>query len=511
MALDTALQRQPVPAPLIIVVAAALAALACLLAFLGSQVVVLLLVAILASGIAFWISGNLRLACLWCLILAAPLSFSVHFVVIPHMGGAGSYTIDLADPFLVLLLLFIVRDRMAGYRDKLRLPAAGWWWAGMTVLGVVSALIGPMRQTPLHEVLRMAKLLLLVLVLVNEIVRRRQFAHVVNALALAILLQALVAIIQFTLNHPVGLQILGEADEKTLELVSKATFIGGGEAFRVSGLLGHPNFLSATMAMLLPVFASTLISPISWRDKLLPAASLAFGSIALLLTLSRSGWVGFAMAMVVLLGLSIIHPRLRSRYVGARLFIVGSAGAAALAFAPQIMRRLTMSDPGALNFRYEWMGVAWHMIKEHPVFGVGLNTFVFRLPGNSRYGGPSGLTERFGDVWPVVHDIYLLTWAEQGTLGFILFVGLLLTVLWTGVRNMRNYVDPSLFTLNLGCFAGFIAILWDGIGSFYIRNPASGRLFWILVAIIIAIDYWNRTNSRLRAESVSGGRWDRRQ
>jgi O-antigen ligase len=179
--------------------------------------------------------------------------------------------------------------------------------------------------------------------------------------------------------------------------------------------------------------------------------------------------------------------------------IVGSGAFAALLFSPQIIKRLTLSDPGAIDFRYEWMGVAWHMVGEHPIFGVGLNTFVFHLPGNTRFGGPAGLNERFGDVWPVVHNIYLLTWAEQGTLGFACFVGLHITILWIAIRNMRRFVDPMLFTLNLGCFAGFLAIMFDGLGSFYIRNPASGRLFWILVALIVAIDYWNRANAPLRS------------
>jgi O-antigen ligase len=510
MALQTALSRPTASTVTLVSAASLIAALVCLLLFLGSEVLVLLAVAVIGSAIAFWISGNLRLACLWCLVLAAPLSFAVHFVVIPHMGGAGSYTIDLVDPFLAILILFILRDWVRGNRPQLRLPAPAWWWGAMILLGFVSAGLGPMRQTPLHEVLRMAKLLVLFLVLVNEVVRRQQFVHVLSALGLSLLVQALTAIAQFVLNHPLGLQILGEASAETLELVSRATYVGGaGGAFRVSGLLGHPNFLSATMAMLLPLFAAALICDLPWRVKMLSAATLVLGSIALVLTLSRSGWIGFSLAMITLLGLSIFHPKLRTRYVGARLVIVGSGAFAGLLFAPQIIKRLTLSDPGALSFRYEWMGVAWHMIGQHPIFGIGLNTFVFRLPGNTRFGGPAGLNERFGEVWPVVHNIYLLTWAEQGTLGFICFVGLHLSVLWVAIRSMRRYVDETLFTLNLGCFGGFLAIMFDGVGSFYIRNPASGRLFWILIGLIFAIDYWNHANAPLRAGLTPqlAGKW----
>lgn len=484
---------------------AAAAALACIALFDGSKMVLVLIVAVAGAGIGLWGSGNPRLTCLWLLILAAPLSSAVNFVVVPHMGGAGSYTIDLADPFMLMLLAFQWRDRQQGLGPNFRFPAIGWWWVGMMALGVLSAAIGPMRHTPLHEVLRMGKMLLLFVVLVNELVRVRKLLHLTAAIGCVLLLQSSIAVLQFLLNRDVGLQVLGEATAQTIAYASKATYMSA-NVFRVSGLLGHPNFLSGTLAMLLPVMAAVLLSGASRLQKLIAGSALLVGCVALVLTLSRSGWLAFALAGMILLGVSFVHPRLRSRYVGPRLALVGAGVLAAIIFAPAIIKRFTMSDPGALQFRYEWMQVAWAMVKADPLLGLGLNTFVFNLPGATQYGGPTGLTERFGPIWPVVHDIYLLVWAEQGTLGFLLFVAFHLSLIRTAIRNLKTYIDETPYIINIGCLAGLAAVMFDGIGSFYIRSPPGGRLFFMLAAMIYAVRYWNIANGPARIAPKPGAR-----
>ena len=70
------------------------------------------------------------------------------------------------------------------------------------------------------------------------------------------------------------------------------------------------------------------------------------------------------------------------------------------------------------------MGIAWEMIKAKPILGFGLNTFTFKAPPYSQYGTPGAVMEVFGLDLPVVHNIYLITWAEQGTIGLLLFLAM---------------------------------------------------------------------------------------
>ncbi|MGE4324300.1 MAG: O-antigen ligase family protein [Sphingobium sp.] len=444
-------------------------------------------------GAGLWACGNPRLACLWGLALAAPLGIAKRFHPIPHMGGAGAYSIELVDLFLVALLAFQLRDWRRG-EARPCLPAVAACWGAMILLGLMAAAGGPYRQLAMMEAFQMAKTLLLFLVLVGELVRVRRFLHLFAALCCGLLLQSLIGIAQFVRRGDVGLQMLGEATMTTLEYANKATYLDDGGTFRIGGLMGHPNIYAGFIAILAPILLAMLMTRLPPERKLPVAAVLATALVALLLTLSRSGWLSFALAVPIVVGLMLRDRRARRRVLTMTGLSLLIAMPAAIAAAPAIVRRFTRSDPGAVDFRWEWMGVAWDMVGDHPLLGVGLNSFVFHLPGRTQYGGAEALTRTFGTNWPVVHDIYLLIWAEQGTIGFALFVALLALLVRTGWRNARDCADPWLHALSVGALAGLSANMVDGLGSFFLRQMPGARMFWIAAAIIVATRYWQQRN-----------------
>lgn len=434
-------------------------------------------------GGALWASGNPRLACLWGVGLTAPLALAKRFLPVPHMGGAGAYAIEAVDIFLVALALFQLRDGI-----RMRRHPAALCWAAMILLGLLGALAGPYRHLALIEAVQMTKSVLLFLILAAELVRVPRFLHLFASLCCGLLLQSAVGIAQYAKRGDIGLQMLGEATMTTLDYANRATYMDGGATFRIGGLLGHPNILAGFLAMLAPLLLAMLMTRLALPAKAVIAAILGLALLALLLTLSRSGWIAFALAVPIVIALMLRDRRTRRRALAAAA-MTGAVGLlAALAAAPAIVRRFTRSDPGAVDFRWEWMGVAWDMVRDHPLTGVGLNSFVFHLPGRTDHGGAEGLTRSFGANWPVVHDIYLLIWAEQGTIGFALFLLMLALLLRTGWGNARARLDPMLHALNAGAFAGLCANMIDGFGSFFLRQMPAGRAFWILAAIIVAVD-----------------------
>lgn len=469
------------------------ASLAIIALFAAKKIVA---IAIIGGGLfvlLFSLSGNPRLFCLWGLILTAPLALGKSFMPVPHMGGAAAYTVQLADIFLAAMIFFIARDFLWGYRRELRVSWVSAYWLGLIIIGALTFVLGPFRHIAGHQVFQMMKDLVLFWVIINEVVRVRQFLHVFGALFVGIFGQVLIGLVQYIFKANLGLQVLGEATAKSIEYASKATYLNDG-VFRIGALLGHPNLLAAYLALLLPIGCALLFSGFKGIYKVAICATIMFGTLVLLLTLSRSGWISFAFAFVVLLGLSFLHPHLQRRYLMARLAVVLIVAIFALVFSGPIIKRFTQSDPGAVNFRYEWVGVAWDMVKEKPLLGFGLNSFVFHMPHYTSYGGPSGITEKFGEDWPVVHNIYMLVWSEQGTIGLLFFLGLHIHVITLAFKNARIFKNDILFVMNLGCISGFFAIMLDGLGSFFIRNPPCGRVFWIIIGLVVAIQYWLREN-----------------
>ncbi|MEM7363051.1 MAG: O-antigen ligase family protein [Pseudomonadota bacterium] len=427
-------------------------------------------------------SGNQRLFFLVGLILAAPLGLSLNFLTIIHIGGSPSYSIDLTDFFLVPLLVFILRDLFTGKRSAIRIPSIGWWWAGLIVLGIMSMVIGPLRNLTGYEVLRMVKGLLILFVIVNECVRRRHFVWVLLALAAGLWLQILVGLVQFVIRRDLGLQALGEAAPEAIAGANLGVYLTTGSVFRVSSLMGHPNLLSAYLALLLPIFIALLFTNLTRWVKIGITTMVLFGGIVLVITLSRSGWIAFAAAFIALLMFVFFESNLRKRHLALKGFFVVFAFSIALVASGPVIKRLTESDSGAVDFRYEFMGVAVRMIEARPVLGFGLNKFVYEMAPYTRYGSVQTLIDRFGEHWPAVHNIYLLVWSEQGTIGIILFLAFHIHLFRIGAQNLRYHLDPLMHAVNIGAMCGIVALLVDGMASFFIRVPASNRVFWIVVA-----------------------------
>jgi putative inorganic carbon (HCO3(-)) transporter len=467
-----------------------------LMLFLASSKIVFAITGGLLFIVALIACGNIRLFCLWGLIITAPFALNISFMVTAHMGGAGSISIDAVDVFIIPLVVFLLRDYATGNRANLVVPKVLYWWLGMALLGFLDILTGPMREVAFLEMVRMLKLSLLFLVIVNEAVRVKQIEHIVAVLMIGVAFQGLVALLQYVFDLNFGAQILGEVTEQGTDFTSQATYRDGGYTNRVGGMIGHPNLLAIFMAMNVPIGLAVLFSNAKPIYKAFLLATAVVGSVSLVLTLSRSGWIAFGLAYIVLMAISFAHPSLRRKYVLGRLMSVVFIFLIAGALSGPIIKRLTQSDTGAVSFRWEFMEVAFDMALAKPVLGFGLNSFVWQAPPYTKYGSYQAVLDKFGDDLPVVHNIYLLVWSEQGTIGLILFLAFNYHLMLMAWRGVAHYTHPFLAVVNLGCMAGMLALLADGMASFFIRSPNCGRVFFIVAALIVAIDIWHKNNAQ---------------
>jgi len=72
-------------------------------------------------------------------------------------------------------------------------------------------------------------------------------------------------------------------------------------------------------------------------------------------------------------------------------------------------------------------------------------------------------------------------------------------VLLMGVRSSRHIGDDLIYAINLGACCGIVANMVDGIGSFFIAENPGERVFFMQVALIVAINYWAMANRRVLA------------
>lgn len=482
----------------IVIFFAILAASASILLINGDKLVKVAVVGGIFFPLILFLSGNPRLFFLVGLVLAAPLGLSINFKTLIHIGGAPSYSVDLADFFLFPLVIFQIRDAITGYYRHWSFPTLNYWWLGLIALGLLNIAIGPLRHLPGFEVMRMVKCMILFVVVVNECKRIKQINYVVIALAAGMCMQVAVGVAQFVFKRSLGLQALGEASSEATKGANLGVYLTENAVYRIGALMGHPNLLSAYLALLLPIFIALFFCHYKRWVKAVLAMIIAGGLMALVFTLSRSGWISFAAAFLTLITLSAFDGHIRAKYRAIRVFMIAGTVVAGLVVSGPIIQRITKSDAGAVDFRFEFMVVAAKMIEAKPLVGFGLNTFVYHMAPYTKYQNAAGLQKVFGEHWPAVHNTYLLVWSEQGTIGMVLFLGFLLHVFKIYRQNRRYRINEFTHALNLGIICGFIAILIDGMASFFIRVPAPGRVFWIVMALLVAINLWNRRNFQSR-------------
>lgn len=243
---------------------------------------------------------------------------------------------------------------------------------------------------------------------------------------------------------------------------------------RASGTLGSPNETGGAMALLMGPAAGLLLAPVPRPYRLLAGAALALGATAVLLTFSRGAWVSVAVTGAVV-GLAAWHRRWLPGWLPGLALAMGLA--VGLFFHEPIAARLLGDDLGSAQSRVPLMALAFDLIRDHPVLGVGINNYATWM---FRYAVEDGWT------WvAVVHDKYLLVWAETGVVGLAAFIWFLAAALARGWACWQRR-DPLLSPLALGLAAGVAGRMVHMFVDIF-ASPALVQGLWLVAGLLAAL------------------------
>ncbi len=281
----------------------------------------------------------------------------------------------------------------------------------------------------------------------------REIKIVLAGVLAVMFLEGGVGALQQIRGQSLGLKILGE-DEKieTQDMGPMAS------RSRVGGTMGHANRMAMFMGFLLPTtFALALASSGSTQKdgtgkfRLVAQGALIVGSIALLFTLSRAGWLCFAISSALVLLLSWRYSRNK------KLIAISAAAGICIVAAliglnsDVIQRRINADDRGSFDTRLPMVKVASRVIQDHPLFGSGLGNYREWLP---RYHNPYEPFTRIAKV----HNVPLLITAEIGPLGLLAYLALVLSAWWGTWRKLHTLSGLNQ-TLAIGLLGGILAFL----------------------------------------------------
>ncbi|HYH11271.1 MAG TPA: O-antigen ligase family protein [Thermomicrobiales bacterium] len=237
---------------------------------------------------------------------------------------------------------------------------------------------------------------------------------------------------------------------------------------RLTGPYSHPNNLALYLERIaaLAVPAAILISG---RLRMALIGSLALMSLALALTFSRGGWLGFAAAVAVML---LVLQRYR--------WLIWMAVAGLLAAIPgAIFLRERILDLGGASdepTRFAIWRSTRAMILDSPWTGVGPDQFLYQY--GRRYVEPIGWPERYTSH---PHNLVLDFAVRLGVGGFAALASMVAAAVAGAISGLKAIRTDTVRLGSLGALvAGFVHGLIDN--SYFL--PDLSVLFWTCLLLL---------------------------
>jgi len=208
---------------------------------------------------------------------------------------------------------------------------------------------------------------------------------------------------------------------------------------------------------------------------------LSIFALVLLFTFSRSGFLSFSVAFLIL---SLVFLKRRywqkvltvsSVFIFA-LVVIFLTSQTQLSMFKRLSSVLNIEDKSTVAHGLLAYG-GIELLKESPIIGLGYGSFSEHFRRSS-LGKEQALVDTATDVRIPVHSIWLEVLVETGIAGFAVYLWFMITVLekgWLSLRRLKNKKD---YLLHLALLSSMVGILVSGL--FYSYNL---EFFWFFIFI----------------------------
>jgi O-antigen ligase len=248
---------------------------------------------------------------------------------------------------------------------------------------------------------------------------------------------------------------------------------------RLGVLGGNEN----TLGELYPVAATGVIWLVLRSPKRLKTIRFFFGlvfSILSFILIALSGSRGSLITWFVIMLFYIFWKSTRLwGIIGLVVLILAIVGGSFL-LETTFDRFINRTEDTLLGGREAlWKGT-WQLIRDYPWKGVGIgNVSILAIP----------YIQYFRSVYKMesisIHNPILTIWAETGIPGILLYLGVLMSALWSFVKQVRrvsiSQLEPLLiyFSLVSSAFVGFLATWFKGGGAEF------GYVSFLMIALLV--------------------------
>lgn len=269
------------------------------------------------------------------------------------------------------------------------------------------------------------------------------FRKTVFILLLSLFFHSGIAIGQFIFQESPGITILGMSQHNPEEAgtsVLKGEFKGEPtRMLRAYGGMTHPNILGGASAVGVLLALWLWVNARSMRENIFAPIFVFSGLLTLLLTFSRTAWLGFFLGFFVFFGWLFARKKSwRRRSIPICILVIFVVISFATIFRSEVITRFeekAIALEGSVSDRNQLardVSVVW---KEHPLRGVGIGNSALAMM--KKDFGEEAL-QKDVPVWEYqpAHNIFLLVLAELGVVGIILLIGCMVQFIWLGLSSL---------------------------------------------------------------------------
>jgi O-antigen ligase len=272
-------------------------------------------------------------------------------------------------------------------------------------------------------------------------------------------------------------------------------FVAKGAAWpaRAHGAVGHYMTFGGQLLLFVSLAAGVLALERARRWRLGALGAALAGSAALAATYTRSAWIGLAVSLATLLGLT--RPRWLPALAAAIVIVFALAPAS---YRARALSAFDPRNPSNLERTYMWQG-GIEMFRDHPLVGVGLQDM---KPVYDRYRPPQA-RERASHL----HSVPVQIAASMGLVGLVAFVLLYGSLFVTAGRGLRRMIAAG--GLAAGLRASVVAMLAGFLVSgIFEWNFGDEELLYALLTLVgmaWAARAWSDGGTGVSAPCAAGG------
>ena len=275
---------------------------------------------------------------------------------------------------------------------------------------------------------------------------------------------------------------------------------------RVVSVFANPNHFGSFMALALPLALAFYLQRLMPSMRGLTAITVLLIYAGLLLSGSRGAWSGgLAGTLIVACGRMRRIQRRDLAYLArpvvgliALMFIITWG----LTYQPIIKtaeKTVTMKErafsaknvvgtgveqDSSINHRYFIWQVSWEMVRSAPWVGIGYGQYQKRygqfrdqLKGQTRFSSLNRGQQQ--EITPYAHNEYLHWWAENGLLGLLGFLSIVVLGIARGTSKTWKTMDYAV--MGWGSLGLLVALLVHSLVSYPLRLPLNSLPFWLIL------------------------------